>query len=89
MTNKRHHLLKKLTLRKMPGLAAADSIGTLPALRDYAKQFSNGQQINSARKLIQDLQKQFDDAIKSADNFSDEPETACVFLKKGAKNRPG
>ena len=66
----------------------ADSIGTLPALRDYEKQFSNGQQINIARKLIQDLKKQFDDAIKSADNFSDEPETACVFLKKALKIDP-
>lgn len=66
----------------------ADSIGTLPVLRDYEKQFPQGLHVTDAGQRVMTLEKELDYNIKVAENFSDEPETACGFLKKALKITP-
>jgi|APTNR8051073442_1049403.scaffolds.fasta_scaffold00323_15 hypothetical protein len=67
---------------------AADSIGTLPALRDYKLRFPNGKKTPDADKRIGELKKELDGAIIDARSFADKPKRACEFWKKALKIAP-
>lgn len=66
----------------------ADSIGTLPALRDYERQFPNGKKAPDAGKRIGELEIELANAISDAKSFASKPQRACEFWKKALKISP-
>jgi len=66
----------------------ADSIGTLPALRDYKRQFPNGKKAPDADKRIGELEIELANAISDAKSFTSKPQRACEFWKKALKISP-